>query len=97
MEAGLTATLNDIQGSFSAFIPEMLFGAAMVIMLLFGMVFRKQERSTFFHGLALLFFLASTVILLSQQQIPVKLFGNMIQRDHFATYLKMLAEGLSAQ
>jgi len=92
MEAGLTATLNEIQESLSAFIPEMLFGAAIVTILLFGMIFRRNDRVAFFHSLALLFFMASIFVVLSQQKTPATLFGNMIRHDGFSSYLRILVD-----
>ena len=93
MGTGLTATLNGVRESLPAFIPELLLGGGIVVLLVGGMIFRKHDRPAFFHSTALLFFLACIFVVLSTLQAePVALFGNMIRSDRFSSYLKILVD-----
>lgn len=96
MEEGLNEKLDVIQRSLSFFIPELLLSISILIMLILGLIVRKENRSSVLHAFALLIFGASFVVLISDNQPfdtpPAKLFGNMISSDHFAAYLKMLID-----
>lgn len=87
--------LEVIQRSLPFFFPELILSAAIIFMLVLGMIFRGANHSSLFHFFSLLIFTVSFLLFVlnwEMYQNPVKLFGDMLRSDGFSTYLKILID-----
>jgi NADH-quinone oxidoreductase subunit N len=93
MEKGLTEKLLLINESLSFVVPELIVGIGILLLLTFGLIFRKKNHANVFHALTLLTFLSSFIFIISNWSTyssPSILFGGMMRSEDFSAYLKLL-------
>jgi NADH-quinone oxidoreductase subunit N len=90
---GLYDQLELIRISFGFFIPEVILTAAVVIVIIAGLI--KKEGTLLTTSLTFIGFLLSFLTLVlywPENDAPVNLFGGMLRSDSFSAYLKLLID-----
>lgn len=91
MNYSLTDSLNSIRTSLSSFTPEILLTAAILILLIAGLILRNSR--VLFHIIAAVFFVATTGLVLNDILLATGdqlLFSGLVKKDSFTDFLKLL-------